>query len=185
MKRGTRHHHLIPAPDRKLLYAFLIIGTILATVVFLYPAAKSEPKVAPASVAPTDEPTQSLTASFVIYTNGTRREFTDPKYHNTSGDLFIDASSPHTIRVREEGRVWSDFFNTLPMQVTPVCLTTGTGQQFCTDSTQSLKFFINGTEDQNALEREIRPGDKLLISYGPKNDPEIPSQLSAVPEPQP
>jgi len=184
MKRGTRHHHLIPEPDRKLLYTFLIIGTILATAVFLYPTAKSEPKVEQASVAPTEEPAQSFTASFVIYTNGTRREFTDPKYHNTSGDLFIDASSPHTIRVREEGRVWSDFFNTLPMQVTPTCLTTGTDQQFCTNATHLLKFFINGTEDQNALEQEIRAGDILLISYGPKNDPEIPSQLSTAPKPQ-
>jgi hypothetical protein len=105
-------------------------------------------------------------ANFEIYTNGTKRIFTDSKYHNQSGDVFIEADSPNTVRVKKEGITWSNFFETLPMSLKKDCLITGTNQTFCTGSGGTLRFYINGTENGDALDRRVKEGDTLLVEYG-------------------
>lgn len=119
-------------------------------------------------------------ASFVIFTNGTFRIFTAPTYHNLSEDVFIQVSNPNVIHVKKTGITWSRFFATLPFKLTKDCLTTGTKQTFCTNETGALKFYLNGTRDDSALEKEIFDGDTLLVSYGPVQDKEIPTQIEKV-----
>jgi hypothetical protein len=51
------------------------------------------------------------------------------------------------------------------MKLTKDCLTTGTGQVFCTGESGTLKFFINGAGDPNALEKEINEGDLLKVIF--------------------
>lgn len=109
-------------------------------------------------------------ASFAIFTNGTFRIFTDPRYHNKSEDVYMEASSPNIVIVKKEGIAWNDFFKTLPMSLTKDCLMTGTGQTFCTGETGFLAFYINGEKVDNALDREISDGDKLLVSFGSQNE---------------
>lgn len=106
-----------------------------------------------------------FTATFEIYTNGTKRVFTDKKYHNLSQDVYIAQENPGVIYVKKEGVTWGDFFKTLPMKLTKGCLTTGTGQIFCTNDSYTLRFFINETEDPNALEKAIAPKDFLKVVF--------------------
>lgn len=138
------------------------------------PAASQEVQQSPAEIK----------ASFIIFTNDTLRIFTDSRYHNKTGDLYIDPSSPNTVVVKRPNATWDDFFKTLPMQLTEDCLTTGTGQKFCNSSQSKLKFYINGLEIGDFLTRKINSNDKALISYGPLNDSQLPSQLQKVPEPK-
>ncbi|KKQ15020.1 MAG: hypothetical protein US28_C0025G0043 [Candidatus Daviesbacteria bacterium GW2011_GWA1_36_8] len=51
------------------------------------------------------------------------------------------------------------------MKVTKECLYTGTGQTFCNTASQSLKFFLNGQLDQNALDKEIKEGDQFKVEF--------------------
>jgi hypothetical protein len=118
-------------------------------------------------------------AGFAIFTNGTFRIFTDPKYHHQSEDVFIQPDNVNVVHIKKTGVTWHDFFKTLPMQLTKDCLTTGTGQVFCTNNQYSLKFFINGVSTPDALDREIINGDRLLVSYG--NEVQLQSQLEKVP----
>lgn len=118
---------------------------------------KTEPKVAVKEV--------NIQASFAIFTNGTLREFTDSKYHNQAKDVFIQSDNPNIVRVKKEGITWDDFFKTLPMKLSKDCLLTGTKQTFCTDDNKTLRFFLNGKEDKNVLDKEIGNGDKLLVTY--------------------
>jgi len=106
-----------------------------------------------------------FTATFSITTNGTVRTFTNPDYHNLSEDVYIEASNPNTINVTRSGVKWNDFFTSLPFSLSKDCLTTGTGQTFCTDESGTLKFFINGTENPDALDLEIMPNDNLEVVY--------------------
>lgn len=107
----------------------------------------------------------NITASFEIYTLGTKRIFTDSKYHNKSTDVFITKEEPSLIHVMRIGVTWNDFFATLPMSLTKDCLITGTGQRFCTNSESELKFFINEVEVPTALDQEIKNGERLKIVY--------------------
>ena len=161
-----------------------IIGSLLVLVIvgfFIF--SSSKPK--PTSIATTHQLQQEtrveIKASFAIFTNRTFRVFTASMYHNLSNDVFIEASNPNIVRVRKKGITWDDFFKTLPMKLTRDCLTTGTGQSFCTNSNQTLKFYINGKVDSNALDRIINEGDQLLVSHGVGDDTEIQKQLQQVP----
>lgn len=115
---------------------------------------------------PTVEQPVNYKATFSIVTNETTRVFTDTKYHNQSEEVYIEAENPNTITVKKRGVTWNDFFKTLPMEITKECLTTGTGQIFCSDETKKLQFYINEKEDQGALDKEINNGDSLLVKYG-------------------
>ena len=107
----------------------------------------------------------SFEASFEIFTNGTKRVFTDPKYHNLSDLVYLESSDPSIVHVRAEGVTWGEFFNSLPMKLTKDCLTTGTGQTFCESGGGVLGFFINDVHTPEALEKEIKSGEHLLITY--------------------
>ena len=106
-----------------------------------------------------------IKASFKIVTNGTTRIFTDSKYHNKSKDVYIQLPDPGIVYVKKKGITWDDFFKTLPMKLTKDCLTTGTGQTFCTGESGTLRFFLNAIEDKDLLDREIKDGDKILIEF--------------------
>lgn len=158
----------------------LVIG---ALGFLLFASSKPEaPHEALSSPTPRVEEVSDINASFAIFTNGTFRVFTASMYHNQSDNVFIESSNPNVVHVRKAHVTWNDFFATLPFSLSPNCLTTGTGQTFCTNKTGSLKFYLNGRPDPSALEREISGRDKLLVSFGNDNETEIEKQLQQVPE---
>ena len=141
-----------------------------------------EPTIPSQNKQATTSPTAAdYSASFAIFTNGTFRIFTASMYHNLSPDVFIESSNPNIVHVKKAGITWDDFFKTLPFKLTEECLTTGTGQTFCTNSNQTLKFYINGELDSNVLDRIINAGDQLLVSYGSENEAQIQKQLERIP----
>ncbi len=115
-------------------------------------------------------------ASFAIFTNGTLRVFTAAMYHNLSTEVYIAANNPNQIQIKKAGVNWNDFFSTLPFKLTHECLTTGTGQTFCNGSNGTLKFYINGILSDDALNRQINQGDKMLITYGNESEVQIQQQ---------
>ena len=135
-----------------------------------------KPNTEQTAVSPT--PTEQ-TARFLIFTSGTMRVFTDPKYHNRHEDVYITANDPSVIIIKKPGATWGDFFNSLPapMKVTDDCLMTGTGQEFCTNEMASLSCYLNGEKVTGVLTEEIKPLDRLLISFG--NGTLIDEQLEA------
>lgn len=122
-------------------------------------------------------------AAFAIFTNGTFRVFTAPMYHNLSKDVFIESTNPNIVRITKVGITWDDFFTTLPFKLTTDCLTTGTGQTFCNGQNGTLKFYLNGQSDPDALDKLINQGDKLLISFGNETDSQIQTQIEKIPDP--
>ncbi|OGK14401.1 hypothetical protein A3A93_00440 [Candidatus Roizmanbacteria bacterium RIFCSPLOWO2_01_FULL_38_12] len=107
-----------------------------------------------------------FTASFEIFTNGTRRIFTAAMYHNQSSDVFIQNSDPSIIYVKKAGITWADFFDTLPFSINKTCLVTGTKETYCSNGNKKLRFIINGLEMPNALDLKIQQGDVLRVTYG-------------------
>jgi hypothetical protein len=132
---------------------------------------------------PSPDPTPSLskpfTAQFMVFTHGTKRVFTDPKYHNQSTDVFLTANDPSVINVQKYGLTWEDFFSTLPFSLTTECLITGTKQTFCTNETQFLSFYLNGQLEPNALQKLIQPNDQFLVTVSPPTNPQLREQLNS------
>lgn len=153
-----------------------MLGVLAVIGFFIFSSTKQVPTVMPQTQESVD-----MKGSFAIFTNGTFRVFTASMYHNRSADVFIESSNPNIVRVKKAGVTWGDFFATLPMKLTPNCLTTGTGQSFCTNDRQTLKLYINDQLDVKALEKQINTGDQLLVSYGDKNDSDVSRQLKQIP----
>jgi hypothetical protein len=159
-----------------------VLGVLVVVGFFVFSSKSNNQPVPPTSQDQQGKAKNvSIKASFAIFTNGTFRVFTASMYHNQSNDVFIESSNPNIVRVEKMGLTWNDFFKTLPMKLTRDCLTTGTGQAFCTNSNQVLRFYLNGERDQNALDRIINAADQLLVSYGTENEGQIQNQLQQVP----
>lgn len=123
----------------------------------------------------------NYSAGFAIFTNGTFRIFTAPMYHNLSEDVFIKADNPNIVHVKKSGITWDNFFKTLPFKLSKDCLTTGTKQAFCTSEKGSLEFYLNGKKEDDLLSKEIKDGDRALITYGNENEKQIENQFQQVP----
>ena len=164
----------------KLLLILVTVVVLVIVGFFVFSSPKRESKN---TISPTQTQQETeIKAAFAIFTNGTFRVFIASMYHNLSDDVFIEASNPNTVRVKKEGVTWDDFFKTLPMKLTRDCLTTGMGQTFCTNLNQTLKFYINGVLDSNALVRTINEGDQLLVSLGNESEAQIQNQLQEIPK---
>lgn len=163
----------------------LITAAVVLVGVYLFLTQSSKPVTETVSPeTPTVTNTSSkvdYSASFAIFTNGTFRIFSASMYHNLSEDAYIGSSSPNIVNVKKAGITWDDFFKTLPMKLSRDCLTTGTGQTFCTGTGGTLKFYLNKTLNQNALERTINNGDQLLVTFGSETQVQIQKQLQQVP----
>jgi cytochrome c-type biogenesis protein len=129
-------------------------------------APKTDKESSVDQASPTVLPNHSIQAQFEIHTHGTKRTFTDKKYHQRSTEVYIELPDPHVVHVKKAGTTWGEFFATLPMSLTKDCLTTGTGQKFCSSDNQQLRFWINEVETANALELEIQSNDMLKVVYG-------------------
>lgn len=108
----------------------------------------------------------NLTANFEIEANGIKRNFSRGMYMNLSKDVYIESpESSSVVHVKKEGVTWNDFFKTLPMSLTKDCLVTGTKEEFCSNETKKLKFFVNDLENPDALDEVIKQDDKLSVIY--------------------
>lgn len=141
-------------------------------------SATAEPKASNNQLLTTPTPISTpFKAYFAIFTSGTFRLFDNARYKNQDSKIFIDDQSINSVTVTDINTTWQYFFDTLPMKLTRDCLTTGTGQKFCNNTTSNLKFFVNGVENPNALSEIINEGDRLLVTYGSTGSATIQSQL--------
>lgn len=175
--------------NNKVLIIIVTIGIVLTPIIYLIigskmktsPAPKTTQKEIP-SVTRTQQAPVSYKAGFAIFTNGTFRVFTAAMYHNLSNDVYIQADNPNIVHIKNSGTTWNDFFKTLPFELTKECLTTGTKETFCTNKNATLQFYLDGKQDQNALDKQISAGDQLLVSYGNESKEQIKRQLQQIPE---
>jgi len=123
-------------------------------------------------------------ASFLIFTQGLRRDFSGTMYEHRSDDAYLGGGQLGVITVVKSRVTWRDFFLTLPFSLTETCLTTGLGQQYCDGDGGSLTFVLNGVETPTVLDRVIREGDRLLVTFGNAGEGEIMSQMEQVPNPR-
>lgn len=171
----------------KRTYGLIAVGFLIAIVLLLIkPPTLNQVKPGRIIVSQTPAPTLAMQknvdyeARFAIYTNGTKRIFTNPMYHNLSKDVYIEASDPSIVHVKKDGSTWMDFFGTLPFKLSKDCLTTGTDETFCITENATLKFYLNGVKSDNLLTQNIKNGDWALISYGTENEAQTKSQLNSL-----
>jgi len=157
---------------KKTLFIVILILALIFLAIYFYSPRKKQSPTTPTTpktgqITPTKtQETVDITASFEIYTNGIKRIFTASKYHNLSQDVYITADDPSIVHVKKKGITWSNFFATLPMELSKDCLVTGAKQTFCNQGEKKLRFFLNETENPDALDEIINNGDTLRVTFG-------------------
>ena len=174
--------------SKKVIAAALLFFAIVIGVLFVTNKKRgAKNPLAEGTTQTTSAPAQTQVvdkqASFAIFTNGTFRIFTATMYHNLSENVYIEASNPNIVRVKKTNITWNDFFSTLPFKLSQDCLTTGTNETFCTGSSGTLKFYLNGEEKPEVLNLVIESGDKLLVTFGKESTETIKKQLDEIPNP--
>lgn len=146
-----------------------LILLLVITVGFVYfnykQPAYTQTGQLPTETRPLERQVEPFTASFEVYTNGIKRDFSASMYHRLSPDAYIQPDPPNEILVTKPGTTWQDFFDTLPFSLSEECLKTGTGQTFCNSENASLHFYLNGEETEDVLTQQITPGANLVVRY--------------------
>jgi len=168
---------------KKLVFGALVISLVIGIYSIFSSSEGDDKNIFEAMTEVMKQKDNPGQATFVIFTNGTKRNFSDSMYHNLSSEVFIRAANPEIIKISKEGITWEDFFKSLPMKLASDCLETGAGEKYCSEGTNILKFYLNGEKVNDLLSREISDGDQLLVSYGSETDDQIQLQLSQLAKP--
>lgn len=158
--------------DKQKLLAIgfvFMIGMFVAVVYTKSNSQNQTTEITPVVATPTPEKEiendKEYTAHFEIYTNGTKRIFSQSMYMEQSPKVYIPTDDSTAVVVKGKNVTWSDFFATLPMSLSSDCLVTGTGQKFCETVTKKLTFYINDVETPNALNSVIAQDSTLKVVY--------------------
>lgn len=124
-------------------------------------------------------------ANITVFINGRQYDFAKPEYYMKSTLLHVDnnqnikdAGSVLHMHAKDVPMSW--FFESLGMKLTKDSLTIANGEVLKKENGNTLKFYLNGKKVDELGNYVFQPLDKLLISYGPENDPGIQSQIDSV-----
>lgn len=82
------------------------------------------------------------------------------------------------MHIHAKGVPLSLFFESVGLDFSNRCLS-WTDKEYCIDENNTLKFFVNGKQNSEFGEYVPNNGDKILISYGTKNE-DITTQLASI-----
>lgn len=128
---------------------------------------------------------QHIHADFKVYINGQALDFAKPQYYMKSSFIHVDDNQNKedaggVLHMHAKNVPLWLFFRSLGMNLEKDSLTIADGQILKNENGNTLKFYLNGNKVDELRDYSFQPLDKLLISYGPENDPDIERQLSSI-----
>ncbi len=124
-------------------------------------------------------------ADIAIYLDGKKMDLTQEKYQSTeekplSSDTHLHDGNGEVIHKHRTLITLGDLFDSIGIQFTKSCFILDTKEQFCNNDTNTLKFLVNGVDNDQFNTYELRDEDKILISYGDETLEEIQTQIASV-----
>lgn len=124
-------------------------------------------------------------ADFAVYINGEKLTLGKPENFMKSSFLHLDNNqnpedANSVLHQHAKNVPFWLFFRSIGMKLEKDSLTTADGQILKNENGNTLKFYLNGKKVDELSDYSFQPLDKLLISYGPENDPGIQKQINSV-----
>lgn len=121
-------------------------------------------------------------ADLNIYIDSQRLILADAKNYMKSAFLHIDNNqnlndANSVLHMHAKNVPLWLFFKSLGMNLTKDSLKLANGQVFKNGNGKTLKFYLNGQKVDELANYSFQPLDKLLISFGPDNDPNVQEQI--------
>lgn len=124
-------------------------------------------------------------ADLNVYVNGERLIVGTPTNYMKSSFMHLDnsqnQSDANSVLHMHAKKVplWM-FFRSLGMNLTKDSLTLADGRVLKNENGKTLKFYLDGKKVDELGDYSFQPLDKLLISFGPENDPNLSQQIKAM-----
>lgn len=119
-------------------------------------------------------------ADFKVYLNGKIFDFTSDQYQDSKDPYtHVHDGNGEVTHKHRQGVTLGYFFKSIGINFDNQCFITDDGKKYCNDDKNSLKFNVNGKPNDKFGNYEISDLDKILISYGPK-DEVIKSQINSI-----
>lgn len=145
-----------------------------------------------AAAAP--EPPIHYHANFAIFAHGARIDLShdrymqdvaacaaDPRNPPPASRVHLHNNDPDVVHVHDAGATWGHLLANLRMVLGDHLLVTDDGAAFRDGEGGTLKLVLNGRPELSVYNETIRPGDRLLISFGSESlDEAIAAQFPAV-----
>ena len=136
---------------------------------------------------------QHIHADWKIYIDNKPLDFSDKSHMErmrnnmpVSSFIHVDSDAPapektgDILHMHATGIPLWIFFNSIGMNFNKDCMTLENNQKFCNEGNKNLKLFINGKENNEFENYVFNDLDKILISYGNKNEEGIKNQLASI-----
>ena len=175
--RRSRTTEIDRRKRRSQLISIAIIAAVVAGVAYgIYIYAQNPPRTASfGALGSTHEHT-----AFRLFINGQAIDFSQPKYQVRSQYVHFENGDGDTIHKHATGVDIGFLFETLSIKFTDECIAMDDGTEYCNDSNNTLKFFVNGVRNDMYNNYVLNDGDRILLSYGSETQEQIDAQLSAV-----
>jgi hypothetical protein len=131
------------------------------------------------------EPPTHYHANFAVFVNGARLDLTDQRYMEDvaacpaaavgvppRSRVHLHNNDHDVVHVHHEGATWGHLMANLGFVLGDRIMMTDEGELFLADEGGTLKFILNGRPEWSVHNQEIRPGDRLLVSFGPETKEE-------------
>ncbi|HWV58054.1 MAG TPA: hypothetical protein VNZ57_11445 [Longimicrobiales bacterium] len=124
-------------------------------------------------------------ANFAVFVDGTRLDLTADRYMEdvaacSASEDILPAQRVHlhngdqdVVHVHHGGVTWGHLFQNLGFGLGEDYLYADDGRRWSADGERTLKFIANGFEVATLHDRMIRPGDRVLVSFGPESMAEV------------
>src|SRR3989338_2373038 len=122
-------------------------------------------------------------ADFKVYVEGKELNFNQEQFFVKSRFIHVEndvqGDSGDVIHMHATGVPLWVFFESIGMKFETDCFTVDTGIEYCNNAKKSLKFYVNGQPNSEFGYYVFNEGDKLLISYGDR-DEDVSGQLDSI-----
>jgi hypothetical protein len=113
-------------------------------------------------------------AAFLVSLNGTIIDFSKPKYQVQSRYIHVENGDGSTLHRHASNVPISEFLNSVNMRISDDgCFQDDNRTSYCSGNSQSLRFYINGSETESINDYVINDGDRFLIYYGNNSSNQI------------
>jgi len=165
------------------MWLFLVVVVTLAGVLFWWQTTP-EPSWTDEYIETLDKKPHTH-GDFLVYIGSEKIDFSQDKYQSTAESIKSERVHLHdnkgdVIHFHAEGVDLQTFFSSLGFSLSEECLETDTGGKYCVDENNVLELYVNGQLVQNAPEYVANDEDRILLYYGPPNQPVLEQYLEEV-----
>ena len=126
-------------------------------------------------------------ADFLVYIQGSQLDFSKPAYMTTAQQephryAHLHDENGKVLHLHAPNITFAEFLGSLGYVLTRDCLTTATGDTYCTDEDNTLVLYVNNQLLDSAAHTIYQPADldRILLLYGNYSSTEVDSLLATV-----